>query len=223
MSSPQPRLRALIFDVDGTLADTVPICIEAFRRTVSRYGGPSLDASQVVALFGPTEEGMLQRVLAERWESALGAYLATYAELHGAVRQPFEGLADTLARLRQAGARLAIVTGKGARTTALSCRFLGLEGVFDPVETGSDAGPAKDRGIRSVLERWRLPAAEVAYVGDAVADVRAARAVGVAALAAAWSPSADSEALAGETPDALFRSVADFSDWATASLRDRSA
>lgn len=209
---------ALVFDLDGTLADTIPVCVEAFRRTVLRHAGRDMSRAEIVSLFGPTEEGMLQRVLADDWRAALPDYLAHYAELHDGLA-PFPGLCDALQRLRAAGARLAIVTGKGPRTTALSCRLLGLEGLFDPVATGSDAGAVKDRAIRGVLAGWGSPARCVAYVGDAPADVRAARAARVTAVAAAWAPRCEAAALEAERPDALFRDVRPFTEWAESFVR----
>jgi phosphoglycolate phosphatase-like HAD superfamily hydrolase len=211
-------LRGFIFDVDGTLADTVPICVEAFRRTVLAHAGRDMQREEIVSLFGPTEEGMLRRVLAGSFAAALPRYLAEYARLHESVAAPFPGLDGALRRLRGAGAPLAVVTGKGARTTELSLRALGLDGLFAPVETGSDDAPIKDRCIARVLAHWRLPPRRVAYVGDAPADVSAARAAGVVAVAAAWAPGADAAGLARAGPDALFETVADFADWAQAAL-----
>src|SRR5262249_12894821 len=48
---------------DGTLVDTFAICYRAFRRAVERSGGRALDDAEVHALFGPSEDGMMQRVL----------------------------------------------------------------------------------------------------------------------------------------------------------------
>lgn len=214
VSGPSAKLRALIFDLDGTLADTIPICIEAFRRAVRRHGGRSLSRGEVESLFGPSEEGMLRRVLSESWEAALSTYLSEYARLHESGPQAFPGLVDALRRLRAGGVELAIVTGKGARSTEISCRALGLEHLFDPIEHGSPAGSIKARSIRRVLDRWSALPRQVAYVGDVPSDIRAAREAGVVAVAAAWSPSADLEALEAQRPDALLRSVGAFVAWA---------
>jgi beta-phosphoglucomutase-like phosphatase (HAD superfamily) len=57
----------MIFDVDGTLGDTIPVCIQAFQRTFHRYLGHLWTAQDIIAMFGPSEEGMLQRQLPQTW------------------------------------------------------------------------------------------------------------------------------------------------------------
>jgi phosphoglycolate phosphatase-like HAD superfamily hydrolase len=108
---------------------------------------------------------------------------------------------------------LAIVTAKGPGSAAISARLLGLERHFAILEAGSPAGNEKPRSIRRVLERWQLTPEQVAYVGDSIHDVRAAKSVGLLPLAVAWATTADAAALRAETPHATFETVADFSDW----------
>jgi beta-phosphoglucomutase-like phosphatase (HAD superfamily) len=55
------RLRGMIFDLDGTLGDTIPVCIHAFQRTFQHDRGHLFPAQDIIAMFGPCEEGMLQR------------------------------------------------------------------------------------------------------------------------------------------------------------------
>jgi beta-phosphoglucomutase-like phosphatase (HAD superfamily) len=53
------RLAGAIFDLDGTLVDTLPVCFAAFRRAFERLGGPPHSDDAIRALFGPSEEGMM--------------------------------------------------------------------------------------------------------------------------------------------------------------------
>ena len=57
----------MIFDLDGTLGDTIPVCIQAFQRTFHRYLGQQFTAQDIIAMFGPSEEGMLRRHLPHTW------------------------------------------------------------------------------------------------------------------------------------------------------------
>src|SRR2546429_6514766 len=93
------RLRGMIFDLDGTLGDTVPVCIQAFQRTFYHYLGQQLTAQDIVAMFGPSEEGMLQRHLPHTWPQALDMYLTEYERAHATCRDPCSGLAPLLATL----------------------------------------------------------------------------------------------------------------------------
>ena len=77
------HIDGMIFDLDGTLAETLPVCFGAFREVFASYLGRSYDDAEIYALFGPSEEGILQQLLAERWESGLRDYLVAYDRLHG--------------------------------------------------------------------------------------------------------------------------------------------
>jgi pyrophosphatase PpaX len=179
-----------IFDLDGTLADTFAICFAAFRNALAHVSGPSLTGAEIQARFGPSEDGMFQRVVPARWEEAFSAYLTEY-ERHLPRCAVFPGMAETLAWLRKREVPVALVTGKSRATAAMSLKAFGLEDVFDVIETGSPTGVVKTAAIRRVVSRWRVPAQQVIYVGDAVSDVQAAQEAGVLAVAAAWAPTAN--------------------------------
>lgn len=207
------RLRGLIFDLDGTIADTIPVCCAAFRTAILDSTGEEYSDEQIVALFGPSEEGIFQRMLGDRWQVAHRAFLHAYDAHHDMCSAPFPGIEDALAVLKDRGVQLAIVTGKGAWSADISVRRLGLARYFDIVESGSTEGIVKAAAIVDLLDRWQLPPTEVAYVGDAAYDVIDARKTAVIALAAAWAATADQGALTATEPDALFTSVDQFAEW----------
>jgi len=206
------RLAGAIFDLDGTIADTFAICFVTFRNALAHVAGPALTDAEIQARFGPSEDGMFQRVVPERWTEAFRIYLGEY-ERHLPLCAVFPGIPRVLASLGQRGVPLALVTGKSRATALMSLKAFGLDGVFDPVETGSPAGVVKAAAIARVVSGWRLPPHEVIYVGDAIADVRAAGEAGVRAVAAAWAPTASAVELRELQPHALFTDVADFHAW----------
>ena len=207
------RLHGVIFDLDGTLADTLPVCFAAFREVFQAQLGVTRSDAEIRALFGPSEEGIIQQQLPKRVEESYRDYLAAYERLHASCPAPFAGIADVLELLVARAVRIAIVTAKGPGSAAISARVLGLDRFFDILEAGSPAGNEKPRSIRAVLERWQLAPHEAAYVGDSIHDVRASRAVGVLPLAVAWASTADAAALRAEQPHATFETVAQFNDW----------
>ena len=173
----------MIFDLDGTLADTLPVCCAAFRPVLLDITGKAYSDREIMALFGPNEEGILQRLAGEAWPAALERFLAEYESHHDACRAPFPGIDDVLGRIDQRGARLAIVTGKGAGSAAISVRRLGLGRYFDLVVSGSSEGVVKADQIRDIAESWGLPAEQLAYVGDTAYDMDHAHAAGAVAIA----------------------------------------
>src|SRR5262249_40149596 len=74
-------LEAVMFDQDGTLVDTLPVCYVAFRRALERAGAAPMTDGEIHAMFGPSEEGMFQRVLPDDWQRALPAYFEEYERL----------------------------------------------------------------------------------------------------------------------------------------------
>jgi len=209
-------IKALIFDFDGTLADTVPVCVQAFQNTFRHYLGRDFTYSQIIDRFGPNEEGMIRKEIpGEEWPAALEMYLREYERAHAACLSVFPGIIDLLAGLRARGVPLAVVTGKGPRSAAISSRLLGMDPFFDAIISNSSSHDAnKPAGIRAQLEQWGLPASAAAYIGDAPSDIDSSRQAGVLPIAAAWAGDADREALAARQPAELFTSVEDFSRWA---------
>jgi phosphoglycolate phosphatase-like HAD superfamily hydrolase len=215
------RIDGLIFDLDGTLADTFPVIFTAFREATLAYLGRALSDAEIVATFGPSEVGIIQRLVPDRWEACLAAYLAAYDRAHFMCPAPFPGIDRALALLRRRGVNVAVVTGKGPESATRSLRYLGLLDRFDAVETGVPEAGIKPRSIARVLERWRVAPDHVAYVGDAVGDVHAAREAGVLAFAAAWAPGADAAGLAAAGAHATFRAVDELIDWIERSVGAR--
>jgi pyrophosphatase PpaX len=207
------KLQGVIFDLDGTLGDTLPVCCEAYRRAFDEFLGRPFTDREIIALFGPTEEGIIQRLVPDRWQACLRTYLDTYEKVHVRYAQPFPGIEGALQLLRQRDVALAIVTGKGAHSAAISLRYLGLAHYFDAVETGSVEGAVKPLAIQKVVATWDVPLRQVAYVGDSAYDMEAAQEAGVIPLGAAWATTSDADSLNALIPLATFRSVESFIKW----------
>jgi pyrophosphatase PpaX len=212
------RLAGAIFDLDGTLADTLPVCFAAFRAACGRLGGPIYTDEQIRPLFGPSEEGMVQRAMPHCWPEALRILLDEYRRHLVECPTIFPSVRAALDRLRRQRVPLALVTGKGPQTTAMSLAHFGLDSTFDAVETGSTQGVVKAAAIARVVTAWGVAPGEVIYVGDAIADMQAAREAGVLGIAAAWAPSALAAELATTRPHALFTDAAAFEAWLVTTL-----
>lgn len=213
------QIAGAIFDFDGTIVDSLPIVIEAFRRAITRFTGRSITDNEIVSLFGPDEAGVIQRAVPDRWEESLAVYLKEYERLFtqrniGA----FPGIEESLQLLRSHGIRMAVVTGKGTYSTAFSLRHALLENYFEMVETGSPHGSIKSKLIQKVSDRWALPPSRVFYLGDSPSDVHEARIAGVIPLSAAWADPFNTEKLKAENPEAVFTTPQSFINWISSKL-----
>lgn len=206
-------IQGIIFDFDGTLADTLPLSFGAFREVAQRHLGRDYSDAEIMALFGPSEVGIFQQIAGDRWQACLDDFLAIYERDHADLVTLFPGIPELLADLIDRGIPVGIVTGKGPDSAAISLRLLELEQHFDVVESGSPAGSVKPEAIRRIVQRWNVDPGAVAYVGDAPNDVSEARNAGVVPLAAAWATTADRAALEAREPAVIFTSVADLADW----------
>ena len=207
------KLRGIVFDLDGTLGDTLPVCFEAYRRAFDEFLGRHYTDHEITALFGPTEEGIIRRLVPDQWQACLRTYLDAYKRVHAQCAKPFPGIEDALRLLKQRGVALAIVTGKGIHSTAISLRYLGLKHYFDVVETGSVKGAVKPLSIQKILAKWGALARQIAYMGDMAYDIEAAKEVGVIPLGAAWATTSNAYSLNTLAPLATFSSVESFIKW----------
>ncbi|MFC3197071.1 HAD family hydrolase [Parapedobacter deserti] len=210
----QKTIRSVIFDLDGTLANTLPLCISAFRASIEPLANRAVSDAEIIATFGPSEEGTIMSLAPNHYEQGIADYLRHYRVLHDMCPTAFTGIADLLDILTLRGVALAMVTGKGPVSTKISLEHFGLTRFFQVIETGSPAGPVKAQGIRKVLKTLSIKdKSQVIYVGDAPSDVSAAREAGIAVIGAAWAETTDAKALEAMQPDALFYAVDDFKTW----------
>ncbi|MBS5507769.1 MAG: HAD family hydrolase [Akkermansia sp.] len=200
-------IKTAIFDFDGTLADTIPLCREAFRRAVRELDGRTLTDEEIERQFGPDDLGVIQRLLPgkpELHEKGRELFIRHYCELHPELApSPFPGTAEMLSGLRSRGVRLAMVTGKRLESAEISLQFFHLTEFFPILETGSPEGGVKPDRIRRALNRLDSSAGEAIYIGDSPADVDACRAVPIRILAAGWAAEADVKGLEERRPDYL--------------------
>ena len=174
-------IKTAIFDFDGTLADTIPLCLEAFRRAVNDLDGRVLTDKEIERNFGPDDLGVIRKLFPGK------------PELHEHGRELFIHYYQ----------ELAMVTGKRRESADISLKFFHLDGFFPVLETGSPEGGVKTDRINRALERLGASAREAVYIGDSPSDVDACRAVPVRIIAAGWAPGADVKGLEERCPDWL--------------------
>lgn len=210
---PFSPISGIIFDLDGTLADTLPLCFASFARVFERYAGRALSRDEIEPLFGPSEEGIIRGLVPDRWEAALEEYLEFYQREHAHYGREIDGIADLLAWLARRRTRVGIVTGKGSRSGEISLRELGLAAHVSAIRYGSPLGGVKPYAIRDMLDEWMIPPERAAYVGDSPSDMLDATCSGVSPIGAAWAPGSNPAALRAAGALYVFTTPSDLQTW----------
>ena len=208
------KLKAVIFDLDQTLVATQELIVAAFNHVLGQYAKKELTAEQIVAAFGPTEEGMLKNLLGTRYRpQALEDYYRFYQKNHD--RAPvYPGIKPILTLLSSHRIGRGILTGKGNRSTLTTLAAVKLLDSFEVIVTGDNVSRPKPdpEGLRKAMAALKSDAERTLMVGDAAPDFGAAKEVGVRCWGAYWGvpePQAYHESLAVR-PDRFFTQVADF-------------
>jgi pyrophosphatase PpaX len=199
------RFSVVLFDLDGTVVDSGEIILASMRhatRTVLAREIP--DEELLAAVGGPGLERQMHALDPERVEELVHTYREHNEPLHAQLRC-CPGMEDVLARLKDEGRRLGLVTAKRRRTVELAFGALPLRRLFDVVVCGDDTQRHKPDPdpILLALERLGAGPDEAAYVGDSPFDVAAAKAAGVYAVAVGWGGIHADERLRAEQPDAF--------------------
>ncbi len=217
---PFPDLRCVIFDLDGTLVRTNELIYASFNHLMERHLGRRMEPAEIVALFGPPEEGAIEKVFGpERTPALMEELLGFYAAQHSTLADVHEGIEEVLRFLKERGIRLALFTGKGRWTTGITLGAFGLDGFFDLVVTGNDVERHKPdpEGIRLALDRFGLRPSQALMVGDSVSDAKAGHAAGVRVASVLWDAH-DPEGVRAANSTCTFDSVGSFHAWLRAQL-----
>jgi pyrophosphatase PpaX len=211
-------IRAVCFDLDGTLADTLLVVYSAFQHVTQQFLGRTYGEEEIARLFGPSEEGIIRRLLpSNQWDDGIKAFRVAYEKAHASCKTPYEGIDAALVLLKKKSVLLAVATGKGAFSANLSLEKLGLMRYFDLIEYGSVSRRNKVSALKRLLRNWGLNPSELAYLGDSPSDMRDAKNVGVIALGAGWGNGVNLNQLKQDATKA-FSTVSSFIGWINGQL-----
>jgi pyrophosphatase PpaX len=198
-----PRPIAVLFDLDGTLVDTVPFILAAVRHAFEGYGSCPSDAQWIAGIGTPLRTqlaGFARRT--EDVDVLLGRYRAYWLAEHDRLTRCFPGALELVAGLAARGHPLGVVTAKVEEGAWRTLRHTGLDRYMGAV-IGADSCPrAKPdpEPVRLALTRLGRAPEEALMIGDSPHDLVAGRRAGVRTVAALWG-ACSAEALAAAEPD----------------------
>jgi pyrophosphatase PpaX len=212
------RLRALgavLFDLDGTLVDTIPHILASFRHATERVFGRPLDDEVLLRHVGvplayqmryfTDDEATAERLLAE--------YRAFNHATHDEMARIYPNTRSALDTLAATGVPIGVVTSKSAHMARRALDLFGLGGYFAAVVTADDTARHKPdpAPVRHAAEILGVDVRACAYVGDSPADIAAARGAGALAIAATWGVT-ERTRLIEAGPDLVFDDIAEVAD-----------
>jgi len=185
-------VRAVLWDLDGTLTDSVRFVVDTANRVIEAHGGSPLPFESVGAMTGLPLEAIFRMAWPDLTPDLAQSYRAEYRDIYDREIIPatklFDGARETLHAFHEAGLLQATVTGKRAADCERILRGLGIASEID-VYLGGDSvsqpKPAPDLAHHA-MERLRCEARECVVIGDANADIGMGKAAGALTIQVLW-------------------------------------
>jgi phosphoglycolate phosphatase len=200
------RYRLVIFDFDGTLANSLPWFRASFQDMIARFDLAPVGDDEIEGLRMMTARQIMARLNVPMWRLPIIVSDMRKRKLVVADRTPlFDGVAALLADLQRLGIRTAIVSSDGEESVR---RVLGPTA---SLISGFDCGAAifgKHRKFRRVARHFGISPADTICIGDEIRDIEAARVAGMDSGAVAWGYAIPA-ALQAAGPTYLFNSMAE--------------
>ncbi|NLW10925.1 MAG: HAD-IA family hydrolase [Clostridiaceae bacterium] len=206
---------AVLFDMDGTILDTVPLIVESFQHTFMKHLGHYEDEQKIIAGIGLP----LETVFADYSQTDRDAMMKTYVE-HNVELLPthiglFIGMPALFEKLKQAGIKLGIVTSKRLSSAMGSIEPFGLEHYFDLIqakEATTKHKPDPEPLLHAMSELDVSDPKRVVYVGDSLFDMLCARNAGCYAAMVDWTRM-DKNQIKVWKPDFWIDDLDEFYNW----------
>jgi pyrophosphatase PpaX len=184
--------RGVLFDLDGTLVDSLELILSSYRHTMQEHLGHCPADDEWLETMGTPLRQQLQRFARSpaELEAMFQTYVAHNQANHDRLLRPFPGMRDSIRALHRAGYRLGVVTSKIREYALRELKTCELDGLFAALVSAGDVGNPKphpepvERGVQSL----ELEPRDVLFVGDSLYDLLAGRAAGVDTAAALWGP-----------------------------------
>ena len=199
---------ALLFDLDGTLVDSIPLIVESSRLTALELG-INISEREIINMIGLP--------LIQAGDSFLGegggeiyhrTYQKHFASLYENYFKLFPGVVEMLTECRSLGAKMAIVTSKSELGANITIDRLGLRDFFDLIVTcnsGCGHKPQPEPAIFA-MEKLNATPADCVFIGDSMYDIQCGRDAGTSTCAVTWGAGTTEELLA-ERPDKTANTV----------------
>jgi pyrophosphatase PpaX len=184
------KIRAVLFDLDGTIIDTNELIIQSFLHALKGVVPESFGREHIIPSMGQPLTMQLQQFSGQNDVARLTEAYREYNHIrHDEMVSLFPGVAEVIPQLRSAGIRLGIVTTKMRATTIRALELLGLYESMETIVALDDVEHAKPHPepITKAIKALGSDPSETLMVGDSTVDIEAAIAAGAVPVGVAWS------------------------------------
>lgn len=186
------KLTTFLFDLDGTLLDSVRLILDSYHHTTKAHGLPRRsDAEWLAGLGTPLRVQFRDTV---RPDLSMDQLIATYRDFnlsnHDRMAAAYPGVVEAVRAVHARGTRLGLVTSKNQAGARRGLALMGVEALFECVIGADDVVNPKPHAepVLKAMAQMGVGAAETVYIGDSVHDMESGRAAGVRTAGVLWGP-----------------------------------
>ncbi len=187
-------LKLCIFDMDGTLVDTIKSIAYFANNALNKYSLPSIETERYKLLVGNGATVLVERMIKEvggtqeQFEKVLPEYNTTYDNDFLYLTEAYDGVCEMLAELKKLGVKTAILSNKPDVTAKKVSEALFKKGLIDVCYGGRDGIALKPdpEGVFAILREFGVEKDECLYVGDTATDIKTAKNAGLTNIGVLW-------------------------------------
>lgn len=185
-------MKAFIFDLDGTLIDSLEDLADAVNLMLAERGYPQQPLKVFPLYIGEGVHNLVERALPREAQSKIDECVADYQRFYGETwdkkTKPYEGILEALQELREYGYKIGVLSNKPHEFTLKCCEHFFPEDTFDLVLGARDDVPRKPdpAGALEIAQAFEVEPAECFYIGDSGIDMQTARNAGMSGIGVLW-------------------------------------
>ncbi len=198
------RWSYVLFDLDGTVVNTIPLIIASYDHAMWQVLGEHVGPEEARGWIGQTLADTFHLKYPDHADALISSYIEFNLARMETLLEQYSGMRELLTDLVSAGIRIGVATSKRRSSAERTLALSGLAELIPVTVAMDDTALHKPRPepLLLALERLGASADEAVYVGDAVFDVQAAHAAGLPAISVSWG-AVDADVLAAAEPEFL--------------------
>ncbi len=186
-------MKGIIFDLDGTLLDTLPDLLRAMNASLTELGYETVNDVKLKSFIGDGARNLVIRCLGgdpteEATEKLLAVYRKNYSENLTVCTKPFAGVAKMLSSLAEDGIKLSVLSNKPDDQTKKIVGYYFPDIPFAEVRGKTEGAPLKPDPFSAlaIAEKMEIPPCDTVFVGDSPVDFKTARNAGMKCVSVLW-------------------------------------